>query len=302
MCSGNTCRSPLAAALLKQYWPDADVGSAGLSAVSGQGAHPHAEAVAREFGLNLTDHRARTLLEAHASEAEVILTMTRAQRDAWVKAQPQCAARTLTLGEAAGEPYADVADPYGSDIGVYRRVFRVLERLSKRAALHLKEPAPLGRVLAVACVRAEEPVSRRVRDLLHEAGIRVEESREVPPRAARSGVDTARWVVEAVKTGWTAGGVVVTDSGIEAAMAAARMGVRTVLAQDSVTARVARGAFDARVLCLGGRIVGEDTAADVVKSFVRTPFAGVPEDLEDLDGGREGPSNKTEPGDAAHRV
>ncbi len=95
LCSGNTCRSPLAVAawralvpeLALQWKTEAAVGallaldrvqpeSAGLCARNGSRAAPHALTIAREWGTSLDDHRARLLMPQIAREADLILTMT----------------------------------------------------------------------------------------------------------------------------------------------------------------------------------------------------------------------------------
>ena len=84
VCSGNTCRSPMAAAYLRQALAEAGapgvrVESAGLHAVPGLPAAAEAqEAVARD-GLSLAEHRSRPLDEAAVAAADLILAMTRAQ-------------------------------------------------------------------------------------------------------------------------------------------------------------------------------------------------------------------------------
>lgn len=296
VCSGNTCRSPLARALLARRLPGAQIGSAGLTALSGQAAQPNAVRVAGEAGLDLTGHVARRLDEALPEGADLVLTMTRALRDQTVGAYPEIASRTLTLGEAAGEPEVDVPDPYGTDLDGYREIFRRLEELCERAAHLLREPAPLGRVFAFATTEVAGPVSRRLRAWLLDGGFRVEEPKsESQTHGARgssagtsgggmeAGFLSARWVADALRRKAVAGGVVVTGSGIEAAYVTARLGLRSVLGGDSVTVRVARGSFAAQVLCLGGRMLGEDSALDLLRAFARTPFAGTPEELEALE-------------------
>lgn len=278
VCSGNTCRSPLAARLLERELPGVEVGSAGVHATAGQPAHAYAIRVAGEGGIDLAGHRSRTLHEAEGSAADVILAMTEGLRSEIVRQDASLASRCLTLGEAAGLPGTEVADPFGSDVSRYSEVFVELSALCHEAAVRLGEPAPLGRVFALASERAGEPVARRVQAWLQQAGIRVER----PSGRRADGPSLAFSVGRMVREGQVAGGVVLTGSGIEAAMVTSAMGVRAVLAGDGLTARVARGSFDAQVLCMGTGIVGEDTAADALKMFVRTPFAGRDEDRERL--------------------
>jgi L-threonylcarbamoyladenylate synthase len=81
VCSGNTCRSPLAEAFARYFLELAGedgwmVASAGLSAVTGSPASASAVTVAGEFGLDLSGHRARQLTEEQLDGANLVLVMT----------------------------------------------------------------------------------------------------------------------------------------------------------------------------------------------------------------------------------
>lgn len=81
VCTGNTCRSPMAAALLRQALDkrgreDILVESAGLAAGFASPATEHAVAVMREIGLDLSGHRSRPLTETLVADAARIVAMT----------------------------------------------------------------------------------------------------------------------------------------------------------------------------------------------------------------------------------
>ena len=70
-------------------------------------------------------------------------------------------------------------------------------------------------------------------------------------------------------------GVLVCGTGIGIAIAANRhRHVRAAVCHDATTARLAREHNDANVLCLGARIVGGEVAADALRAFLATGFAG----------------------------
>jgi protein-tyrosine phosphatase len=90
--------------------------------------------VGLEHGLDLSDHKARLLTREAVRDADLILTMSRHQRS---RADDLGAdGRALLLGEYAGlkGSMAEVSDPFGSDIEVYRETFAQLEGLVARAA------------------------------------------------------------------------------------------------------------------------------------------------------------------------
>jgi ribose 5-phosphate isomerase B len=70
-------------------------------------------------------------------------------------------------------------------------------------------------------------------------------------------------------------GVLVCGTGVGMSMAANRhAGVRAVVCSEPLSARMARQHNDANVLCLGARVVGVDTARDILHAFLGTEFEG----------------------------
>lgn len=134
VCTGNTCRSPLAAALLERALAarghtDVAVSSAGTGAWEGAPASEGAYLVGIENGLDLSSHRARLLSADLVGRADLVLAMS-GQHRARVAALGG-ADRVHTLAEYAGIPgrSGDISDPFGGDIEGYRRTYRELEAL-----------------------------------------------------------------------------------------------------------------------------------------------------------------------------
>jgi protein-tyrosine-phosphatase/NTP pyrophosphatase (non-canonical NTP hydrolase) len=141
VCSGNTCRSPLAEAIARHLLREAslglvEVGSAGLHATPGQPAAPAAVQAAAALGLNLESHRTRNLDDIALDGRTVVLAMTRSlAAEVRARVPPQSAVVVEALLPYARSRGArlegdDVEDPVGQGEEAYRRVADLL-----RAAL-----------------------------------------------------------------------------------------------------------------------------------------------------------------------
>ena len=135
VCTGNTCRSPLAAVLARRAleqrgWQHVQVASAGAAAEEGLGASPHAITVAERAGLDLSSHRSRLLSAELADWADLILVMSPSH--GWAVDHLGGGDKVTLLGDfAAGEEGAGqaVPDPFGGDEKEYANTLRELERL-----------------------------------------------------------------------------------------------------------------------------------------------------------------------------
>lgn len=135
VCTGNTCRSPMAEGLLRSQNSTFSVSSAGLFA-DGSPVSDHAVSALAELGIDISGHRSRQLTPAMAEEADLILTMTNAHRKMLEITIPQAASKTLTLSQWAGET-GDVSDPFGGsqeDYNICRD--QILTLIQKGLSLH----------------------------------------------------------------------------------------------------------------------------------------------------------------------
>jgi protein-tyrosine phosphatase len=109
LCSGNVCRSPIAAALLARDLSEKTIGSAGLAAPVGAPADPMAIEFAAALGLDLSAHRARLVTLAMCQAADLILVMEQGHKAELRRRYPQAWGKVFRLCEAGG---FDIADPY----------------------------------------------------------------------------------------------------------------------------------------------------------------------------------------------
>lgn len=133
VCTGNTCRSPMAeAVLISMLAPrnaETTVGSAGTGAWDGAPVSEGAYLVSLEHGLDLSNHVAQLLTRELVEDASLILTMSRHHRNRVEELGGE--AKVHLLGEFAGLTGAEVevSDPFGADIEAYRDTFNQLEAL-----------------------------------------------------------------------------------------------------------------------------------------------------------------------------
>ena len=146
VCTGNTCRSPLAAAALaRELGADSalvEVTSAGTSAWEGEPATEYSIEVAARDGLDLSAHRSRRVSAALLEQADLVLVMERSHVGA-VRSLGADPARTVVLSEwpLPGEPELTVSDPFGGSIEAYEECWRRIRRHVQRVVPHVIEAA-----------------------------------------------------------------------------------------------------------------------------------------------------------------
>ena len=130
VCTGNTCRSPMAEAQFRlmvadrlECRPDevesrgVVIASAGLSAWGGGKASPGALEAMSEIGADLTGHESQPVTENLVRQADVILTMTSSHRAGVLAQFPEAGGRVSMLSPDR----QDVLDPIGAPLPTYRR-------------------------------------------------------------------------------------------------------------------------------------------------------------------------------------
>lgn len=148
VCSGNTCRSPMAEVLFRHeltlagLFPECKVSSAGLSALEGEKASEIARQLLIGEGLaGLEGHRSANINRTHVEAADLILVMAESHRRRLLSLYPRAAAKTHLLKEYAGcqNNNLDIADPYGFGREEYRRALEEIRSCVKKIISALKE-------------------------------------------------------------------------------------------------------------------------------------------------------------------
>ncbi|MCS6852202.1 MAG: L-threonylcarbamoyladenylate synthase [Gemmataceae bacterium] len=142
ICTGNTCRSPMAEAFCKKLLAERlgcqpeelprhgfYVRSAGMAAMMGERASPEAVEVAGAFGADLSRHLSQPLLPELAAGADVLIALARSHLTLLDARYPDLAGQARLLDPTGG----DVPDPIGEELPVYREcaehIYRCVEGL-----------------------------------------------------------------------------------------------------------------------------------------------------------------------------
>jgi len=134
VCTGNTCRSPMAEAVQKKIDRTMNVRSAGIYAHGGESINPYAKQVLQEKGISI-HHESTTVTEELMEWADIVLTMTGSHKLLLSTYFPAYMDKCVTLMEYAKnkqnalklETY-DIEDPFGQSISVYRQTLAQIEK------------------------------------------------------------------------------------------------------------------------------------------------------------------------------
>lgn len=131
VCSGNICRSPMAAGIATKRFEELGVGAAVISCgtlnIQGKRADPHAVQAAAEHGIDLGAHRSQGVSVGLLRLADHIVVMEPKHADHVLRHAPELAAKVVRLWEHSDVPMAEIHDPIGSDLDAFRTCYTELE-------------------------------------------------------------------------------------------------------------------------------------------------------------------------------
>ncbi len=300
VCTGNTCRSPMAAALARKALGDSadwKVVSAGISALNGQPVSPHSVTALRSLGLDISGHRAQMLTARMVEEADYIFGLTRGHVEGIAGVHPEAAEKLFVLRELeddVGELDLDIHDPIGGPLEGYVECRDQIRKAVDAAIRFIREGggtrAPI--VVALGSDHAGYALKTTLARFLNRGGVQVGDEGAHGPESVDY-PDHAQAVARRVASGEADLGVLVCSTGVGVSIAANKVaGIRAALVHTVEGAALARQHNDANVLCLGARFVSTDQALQIVETFLQTPFEG---------GRHERRVNKIEP-DMSHSL
>ncbi len=139
VCTGNICRSAMAEGALKKSAIDKkldlEVYSCGIYAEDGESAMYNAIYVARNYGIDISSHRATNIRKSKIQEMDVILCATKPHKDAVIYMYPNLEGKVYTIKEYAEFDNSgkdiDIKDPWGYHVEIYNNCMIEIERCIK---------------------------------------------------------------------------------------------------------------------------------------------------------------------------
>ena len=132
ICTGNTCRSPMAEALFlhrfdcDEQW---EACSAGIYAGAGTPASTHSIEAMHELGIDLGNHRSQPLTGKLVQQADLIITMTAGHRFEILQDFPEVGNRVFLIKSfGTSKVPTDISDPFGGSLDVYRKIRDEIDR------------------------------------------------------------------------------------------------------------------------------------------------------------------------------
>jgi len=148
ICTGNSCRSVMAAGLLRELLKDKGaykITTAGTASFKGMPPTEQAIHVMSEQGIDISGHRSSPLSNAAIEEADLILVMEKRHKEIILARAPSAKGKVHLLtefGRAEKEDKLvdpDILDPIGKPLEFYRKAFDIIKESITRTAKKLEE-------------------------------------------------------------------------------------------------------------------------------------------------------------------
>lgn len=133
VCKGNICRSPFAQRFARGMDPGRVFASAGYYPKEGRPAPDTAVAAAREWSLDLSDHRSRRVTDSMLRDADLVLVFDGHNMAELRRRYPGARGKLRFIGALGIEGDLEVPDPYGGDDAAFRGCYARLARLLRDA-------------------------------------------------------------------------------------------------------------------------------------------------------------------------
>lgn len=140
VCTGNTCRSPMAEGLMKKQAElnslDINCSSAGISVYPSSQISQNSVDAMKNYGMDISSHVPEQITYEHVASSDLVLTMTEAHSDILRRACPDVSYKIHSL--ASYTDTSDIPDPYGGDINEYEYCAEKLNEAISKLCERLK--------------------------------------------------------------------------------------------------------------------------------------------------------------------
>ena len=136
ICTGNTCRSPMAEGIMKSIVKaknlSIEVESAGINAIEGDRVSSNAVIVLEEMGIDISSHKAKQVTKQMLDESDLILTMTKQHKEILLRGFKDLDDKIYAFKEfsykyVSNDKSIDILDPYGGNYDIYKYCSKELE-------------------------------------------------------------------------------------------------------------------------------------------------------------------------------
>lgn len=142
VCTGNTCRSPMAEALFRHRigeGMDWEAQSAGVFADFGSPASKNAVEVLHELNIDLQQHKSQPTTAELIKKADLIVTMTEGHAMHLLEAFPQVGNKVCLINSfGTSKVISDVSDPFGGSLSTYKRTGDEIDRALSDLVLFIR--------------------------------------------------------------------------------------------------------------------------------------------------------------------
>jgi len=141
VCSGNTCRSPMAKGILDKILEKDNVFVYSAGTIARKGSLPSDFAViaAQKYGADICHHLSSPLTKELINDADLILVMAPKHKDAVIELVPEAKSKTFLLREYASGINEEVEDPIGQPLEVFEKVAAIINENLLKIAEAIKE-------------------------------------------------------------------------------------------------------------------------------------------------------------------
>lgn len=286
ICTGNSCRSPIAEGLMRNALRErgldgaAVVESSGISAVEGAAASSGALMILQKRDATLRDFKSRVLTKEIVEECHLLLVMERYHRDHIEEQYPEASDKVRLLADFLFPNYReDIPDPVGGDEELFENITRLIEAAIQRI-IHdwdaIRDRFYHSRRLTVALAADHRGFSEkeRIKKSIAQAGYSIidcgtdsEESCDHPDYALRA--------AQLVSIGQADRAILLCGSGHGMVISANKaISVRAVYAVDEEHAKLSRQHNNANVIALGADFTPSTQIDSIILTWLKTPYLG----------------------------